>query len=64
MRPHQTITLKHLHIKGEKQIGLKFQPNKMIQTIIKGLPNVAWSKQFGMAAISASSLPFTPAAAL
>jgi len=45
----QTITLKHLLIKKQKQIGIKFYPNKMIQTVIKGLPKVAWSNEFGMA---------------
>ncbi|MBL4669311.1 MAG: tyrosine-type recombinase/integrase [Flavobacteriales bacterium] len=47
----QTITLKHLLIKEEKKIGIKFYPNKMIQTVIKGLPRVAWSNEFGMAYI-------------
>ena len=45
----QTITLKHLLIKEEKQIGIKFYPNKMIQTVIKGFPDVLWSNHFGMA---------------
>ena len=45
----QTITLKHLLIKEEKQIGIKFYPNKMVQTIVKGLPEVKWSDKFGMA---------------
>lgn len=43
------VTLKHLHIKEEKQIGLKFYPNKLVQTIIKGLPEIKWSKEFNMA---------------
>jgi site-specific recombinase XerD len=46
---HSVITLKHLLIKQEKQIGIKFYPNKMVQTIIKGLPNVKWSKKYDMA---------------
>jgi len=45
----QTITLKHLFIKDKKQIGIKFYPNKLIQTVIKSLPNVKWSKEFNMA---------------
>jgi len=45
------VTLKHLHIKEEKQIGLKFYPNKLVQTIIKGLPEIKWSKEFNMAYI-------------
>lgn len=46
-----TITLKHLQIGGEKQIGLKFLPNKLVHTVIKGLPNVKWSNEFSMAYI-------------
>lgn len=45
---HRTVTLKHLLINNEKQIGLKFYPDKMVQTIVKGLPNVKWSDDFGM----------------
>jgi site-specific recombinase XerD len=43
------ITLKHLLIDEEKQIGMQFYPNKLVQTVIKGLPNVKWSEEFGMA---------------
>ena len=46
---HRTITLKHLLINNEKQIGLKFYPDKLVQTVIKGLPNIKWSTDFGMA---------------
>ena len=46
---NKAITLKHLLIREEKQIGIKFHPNKMIQTVIKGLPDVKWSDKFGMA---------------
>lgn len=45
---HRIVTLKHLLINEEKQIGLKFYPDKMVQTIVKGLPNVKWSNEFGM----------------
>lgn len=45
----KTITLKHLHINNQKYIGLQFYPNKLLQTVIKGLPNVKWSKKFNMA---------------
>ncbi|MCK5872912.1 MAG: tyrosine-type recombinase/integrase, partial [Methylococcales bacterium] len=48
---HRTIILKHLLIKEEKQIGLKFYPDKIVQTVIKGLPLVKWSTEFGMAYI-------------
>lgn len=46
------VTLKHLQINEAKQIGLKFYPNKIVQTIIKGLPDVRWSKNFNMAYIA------------
>ncbi|UTW67723.1 tyrosine-type recombinase/integrase [bacterium SCSIO 12643] len=46
---HQyAITLKHLLIENQKQIGLKFYPNKVIQALIKELPNPKWSNEFGM----------------
>lgn len=38
-------------IKGEKQIGLQFYPNKVINALIKGLPHIKWSKEFNMAYI-------------
>lgn len=39
------ITLLHLLIKGEKMIGIKFQPNSLIQNLIKSLPNPKWSSE-------------------
>lgn len=45
---HRSITLKHLLIKEEKQIGIKFYPDKMVQTVVKGLPDVKWSNEFNM----------------
>ncbi|MDB4533491.1 site-specific integrase [Vicingaceae bacterium] len=45
----KTITLKHLLIKDEKHIGIKFYPDKMLQTILKGLPGLKWSNEYGMA---------------
>jgi len=45
---HKTITLKHFFIHNEKQIGLEFHPDKTINTFVKTLPNVKWSKQFGI----------------
>jgi len=47
----KTITLKHLLIKGTKQIGLEFKPNKTINTFVKTLPNIKWSNKFEMAYI-------------
>ena len=48
---HKNITLKHLLIGEEKQIGLKFYQDKVIQALIKELPDVKWSDEFGMAYI-------------
>ena len=42
------ISLKNLFINNEAKIGLQFYPNKIIQALVKGLPEVKWSKQFSM----------------
>lgn len=42
------ITLKHLMIDGKKQIGMLFYPDKVIQALVKELPNPRWNKEFGM----------------
>jgi integrase/recombinase XerD len=44
----KNISLKHLLINGNKQIGLKFYPDKVIQALIKQIPNVKWNNEFGM----------------
>lgn len=44
----KNITLKHLLIDSKKQIGIQFYPDKVIQSIIKVLPDPKWSKDFGM----------------
>ena len=46
--PIKNITLKHLLIDSKKQIGIQFYPDKVIQSIIKVLPDPKWSKDFGM----------------
>ena len=46
------ITLKHLLIRGEKKIGLQFYPNKVLNALVKGLPNIKFSKQFNMTYIA------------
>jgi len=38
-------------IKNQKMIGIKFSPDKLIQGLIKGLPNPKWSNQYNMAYI-------------
>lgn len=42
------ITLKHLLIDNRKMIGIQFHPDKIIQALIKELPNPKWSKEFAM----------------
>ena len=48
---HKQITLKHLYINNQKMIGLKFYPDKVIQALVKELPNVGWSKTYHMVTI-------------
>lgn len=43
------ITLKHLFINNERQIGLQFYPNRIINALMKELPNIKWSNRFSMA---------------
>lgn len=45
------ISIKHLMIEGKKQIGLQFYPNKVLNALVKGLPDIKWSKEFNMAYI-------------
>ncbi len=47
----KVVVLKHLFIDAQKQIGLKFYPDKVIHLIVKNLPNVHWSEKFSMAYI-------------
>jgi len=42
------ITIKHLCIDGQKMIGLKFYPDKVIQALVKELDNPRWSNQHSM----------------
>ncbi|MEM9300268.1 MAG: hypothetical protein AAGA64_18060 [Bacteroidota bacterium] len=37
------ITLNHLLIGGEKQIRLRFYPDKVLNAVVKGLPGLTWS---------------------
>ena len=39
-------------INNEKMIGIKFSPDKLIQGLIKGLPNPKWSQSYNMAYIA------------
>ena len=51
MNTLKSITLYHLMIKNQKMIGIKFSSDKLIQGLIKGLPNPKWSKHHNMAYI-------------
>ena len=42
------LTLKHLFIKEKQCIGLQFNSDKVIQALIKDLPDPKWSKEFNM----------------
>lgn len=42
------ITLKHLVINHQKMIGIQFFPDKVIQAVIKLLPDTRWSDMYGM----------------
>ena len=44
----KSITLKHLLIDETKHIGIQFHPDKVIHALIKELPNIKWSNDFGM----------------
>jgi len=47
----KSITLKHLLIKKQQCIGLQFNTDKVIEALIKQLPDPKWSKEFNMAYI-------------
>ena len=46
MEKLQNITLRHYIINNEKCIGILFYPNKVIQALVKQLPNVKWSEEY------------------
>jgi integrase/recombinase XerD len=49
MDNRKSITLKHLLIADSKCIGLQFHPDKVVQALLKELPNIKWSKEFSLA---------------
>ena len=48
MPSSRNITLKHLLIKGDKQIGLQFYSDKVVNALLKELPDPKWSDKYGM----------------
>ena len=51
MNPIRSITLYHLMIQDQKMIGIKFMPDKLVQALIKSLPDPKWSQRHNMAYI-------------
>ena len=51
MEKGRSITLKHLLIRDKRYIGLQFNTDKIIQALVKELPDVKWSNEFNMAYI-------------
>lgn len=43
------VVLRHIIINKKPQIGLKFYPDKVIQSLVKNLPGVKWSNDYSMA---------------
>ncbi|TBN00910.1 recombinase [Hyunsoonleella flava] len=48
MKTARNITLKHLLINQKKYIGLQFQSDKILNSLIKELQDVSWNAEFGM----------------
>ncbi|MFQ3214851.1 MAG: integrase/recombinase XerD [Marivirga sp.] len=48
---HKMISLRHLEVDGERMIGLKFYPDKVIQALVKTLPFPKWHKKQQLAYI-------------
>ncbi len=46
---NKIVSLRHLEVKGQRMIGLRFYPDKVIQAMVKELPSIKWSNQYGMA---------------
>nr|WP_298924875.1 site-specific tyrosine recombinase/integron integrase [uncultured Allomuricauda sp.] len=49
MERGRSITLKHLLINDKKCIGIQFYTDRVIQALIKELPDIKWSNEFNMA---------------
>lgn len=48
MELRKTVTLKHLLIDQKKCIGIQFNSDKVLHTLIEALPNISWSTEFAM----------------
>ncbi len=47
--PLKRISLKHLIINNQRQIGIQFYPDKVIQSLLKTLDGVKWGNKYGSA---------------
>lgn len=54
MEKGRSVTLKHLLIRERRYIGLQFTTDKVIEALVKQLPNVKWSSTYNMAYIENS----------
>ena len=48
MKPHKSVTLKHLLINNTKYIGMKFFADKVLSRLVLDLSKVEWSDDYGM----------------
>jgi len=48
MEKQRCITLKHLLIQGNKQIGIQYRNDKVIEALVKQLSAVEWSEAYSM----------------
>lgn len=48
MKHNKHITLKHLLINNKKYIGLQFNSDKVLNSLVKDLDNLKWSNYYGM----------------
>lgn len=48
MRPNKHITLKHLLINNKRYIGLQFNSDKVLNSLVRDLTDLEWSNDFGM----------------
>ena len=48
MEFRKSITLKHLLINETRCIGIQFQPDKVVNALLKELPNIKWSNDFNL----------------
>jgi integrase/recombinase XerD len=50
------ISLRHLIINDQRQIGIKFYPDKVIQSLIKSIKGIKWSNKYGLAYLPNTSV--------